>query len=767
MRARGRTVLTILFLSLVVAVSGQLPAIGTPPEKAGLVTPAPPSGELRDLGATISSLTVVEGAYGTLPDGTFAAYAPVMGENAELNVTTSVNGTNTVLGHYPMPGASGGPTIAVGPDGVVYVGTYYQGHLYAWDPATKEMSDLGQPVAGETYLFGLSVAPDGTVYGGTYPNAHVWSYHPDRGFTDFGKPVDNDEIKYLKSTVYDPDQNALFVGTQPIPKLFKLDLATKTFTESTVSAPFPGASVIDLDYAQGRVLANVNNTLRVFDSTTNREVDVTDASTGQVVVGLPMVARGVSEPRDGKVYFSRLVGSVSNLSYYDLATDTVTTTRHPSSRGALIGYGWKTEGDHDVLYALAGNYSGGGFRYDPATDTAGTLQYPFLPAPAGLQHVLPTADGSEIYFDAFLNGSTSKLDVESGVLTPVTRVGQAEDWTMGPEDETTIYAGTYPNGALLRYQPDQPAGPDNPKIFASLKESDAQIRPLDVQVHDGVLYAATAPDYGLRGGAIATVDLASGAVKVSRNVVQDHTMSALAFLDGKVYAGSSTEGGTGTDPIAGTAKLVQWDPETGKAVRSAEPVAGAQSVNALTAHNGRLYGLADSTVFEFDPVAWKVIKTVPLEGIGAVRASSRGELVFHPNGYLYASVGESMFALDPFTLQGERQAEDAYRLELSADRDLLMLVWPEGFENPIHYGRFTPEATPCQTPDTRDWVTIRGVKTPLKNRFVVTGCTLQDVVDKIIGARSGGSAVARELDRYVAAGTLTARERGDLIRALK
>ncbi|GAB3738908.1 NHL repeat-containing protein [Microlunatus parietis] len=763
MRALGRTAAALLVLALGLAIAGPTAAQGEPSTK--LQIPPPPAGELRDLGPTISSLTVVEGAYGKLPDGTFVAYAPVMGENAELNVTTSVAGTNTLLGKYPMPGASGGPTIAVAPSGVVYVGTYYQGHLYAWDPATKEMADLGQPVAGETYLFGLSIAPDGTVYGGTYPNAHVWSYHPDRGFTDFGKPVANDEIKYVKSTVYDPDQNALFVGTQPIPKLFKLDLASKTFTETEVAAPFPGASVIDLDYAEDRVIANVNNTLRVFDSVANKEVPVTDAATGQPVVGLPMVARGVSEPRDHKVYFSRLVSSVSHLAYYDLTTDTVTTTAKPSTRGALIGYGWTTEGDHEVLYALAGNYSGGGFRYDPATGATASLQYPFAPAPAGLQHLLPTRDGGEIFFDAFLNGSTSRLDVESGVITPVTRLGQVEDWTLGPEEETTIYAGTYPNGSLLAYRPDRPAGADNPKVFANLKEH-AQIRPIDVQVHDGTLYAATAPDYGLRGGAIATVDLESGEVKVTRNVVQDHTMAALAFLGGQVFAGSSTEGGTGTDPIAGTAKLVEWDPATRAVVRSAEPVAGARSINALTVHNGRLYGLADATVFEFDPVAWKMIRAVPLDAVGAVRAASRGELIFHPNGYLYASVGESTFALDPFTLKGERQTEKTYRLELSADRDLLMLVWPEGFQNPIHYGRFTPAETPCATPDTRDLVTVRGVVTPVRNRFVITGCTLQEIVDKLIKARSSGSAVARELDRYVANRTITERERGELIRAL-
>src|SRR5688500_7258024 len=101
MRALGRTATALLVLALGLAIVGPTAAQGEPAAK--LQTPPPPAGELRDLGPTISSLTVVEGAYGTLPDGTFAAYAPVMGENAELNVTTSVNGTNTLLGKYPMP----------------------------------------------------------------------------------------------------------------------------------------------------------------------------------------------------------------------------------------------------------------------------------------------------------------------------------------------------------------------------------------------------------------------------------------------------------------------------------------------------------------------------------------------------------------------------------------------------------------------------------------------------------------------------------------
>ena len=41
---------------------------------------------IRDLGAPISSLTVMEGAIGRTPDGRDVVYAVPAGENAQLNV---------------------------------------------------------------------------------------------------------------------------------------------------------------------------------------------------------------------------------------------------------------------------------------------------------------------------------------------------------------------------------------------------------------------------------------------------------------------------------------------------------------------------------------------------------------------------------------------------------------------------------------------------------------------------------------------------------
>ena len=181
----------------------------------GPADPPPlPTVTIDDLGSPMSSLTVVEGAFTTLPDGRLAAVAPAQGENSELNVST-VDDPATQIGRYAMTGAGGGPTITVTDDNLVYVGTYNEGHLYCWDPATEEMADLGNPTGAAQFLYGLSAAADGTVYGGTYPDAKVWSYHPDDGFTDLGRITDDPDVTYVRSAAYDAEHHALYVGTNP------------------------------------------------------------------------------------------------------------------------------------------------------------------------------------------------------------------------------------------------------------------------------------------------------------------------------------------------------------------------------------------------------------------------------------------------------------------------------------------------------------------------------------------------------------------------
>ncbi|MGW0228102.1 hypothetical protein ACWDWO_07300 [Actinopolymorpha singaporensis] len=733
------------------------------PLPSSYVAPAAPRGELEDLGSPMSSLTVVEGAFGHLPDGRLAAYAAPMGENAQLNVSaTTFPDPTTQLGRYTMTGASGDATIAVAPDGEVYVGTFYEGRLFQWDPATEQMTDLGQATSEATYLYGLSVAGDGTVYGGSYPDAHVWSFKPGSGFTDLGRITDDPDIKYARSTAYDPVHHALYVGTAPVGKVFRLDLTTKQIGEIPLAPNAkPASAVADLDYADGQILVNYDGMLRAVDTNTNTEIPVVDGDTGQVTTSYPMSARGVSTAIRGGVYTSSVYNGAVHVVRYDLATHTVERTGVTSRRGALIGYGWDTENGHDVLYAFAGNYSGGGFRYDIDSGESGSLQFQITASPSPLQHVLPNHDGSKVFVDAFLNGNTSAYDVATGTSSPVARVGQVEDWTL---HDGTVFAGTYPNGSLVSL-PEETGTPLT--TYARLQDTDSQIRPIEAKEHDGKIWYGTEPDYGLRGGAIAVLDPNTKTVEVTRNVVPDHTIASLAFLDDSVYAGTSTQGGTGTEPAPGDAKLVRWNPDTKTVVRSVSPVPGAGSVNALTVHNGHLYGLADGTLFEANPGTLAVTRSLRLKVSGGFGASG-GELVFHSNGYLYVSAGSSLVVVDPLAFTQQTTVTDAQlRLEPSPDGAMWTLLRPDGFTNFLHLGRYTPAATRCSTPDNRDYVTLFGKTTTVRNRFLEPGCTLQDLLLRRAGRTSDTATVKPWLDRLAGTGQLSTTERDMLWDAVR
>lgn len=763
----SRRVLEVAALVLGASLALAAPADATwdHPLPPTYTAPKPPGGQLEDRGSPMSSLTVVEGAFGRLPEGHLAAYAAPLGENAQLNVSTTDSAATTQLARYTMKGASGDSTIAVAPDGKVYIGSYYQGHLYQWDPATKTMTDLGVASPGGTYAYGLSTAPDGTVYGGAYPNARVWSYRPGVGFTDLGRITADDTIQYSRATAYDPVHRALYVGTQPVARLFRMDLDTGAVTRvELAAAPKTPTSIYDLDYSDGKIFVNYGGSLRVVDATTATEVKVTDGDTGQSTLAYPLSARGVSDARQGGAYFSSAYAGAVSVVRYDIATDTVRRTRQRATRGVLIGYGWNTENGHDVLYAFAGNYSGGGFRYDIDADTSGSMQFSISSAPSPLQHILPSADGTQVFVNAFLNGNTALYDVGQRTTKPITRLGQVEGWTLAG---STVQAGTYPNGSLVSIATS--ATSTTPlTTYVKLQDTDAQIRPIEAKEHGGRIWYGTEPDYGLRGGAIAILDPSTKQVDVTRNVVPDQTIASLAFIKDDVYAGSSTEGGTGTQPALGDGRLVQWDPASKSVLRSMTPVAGAGSINALAVHNDSLYGLADNILFEVDLATFQVRRTLDLAVHGGFPANS-GDLVFDPNGYLYVSVGNSIVVVDPLAFTRTTIADDAAkRLQLSADGSLWTVLRPDGFENYLNLGRYLPAKTDCATPDARDYVTLFGVTTTVRNRFLETGCTLQDRFPlTATHLASYAGTVNPWLDSLVNSGQITQSERDVLWEAAK
>lgn len=723
-----------------------------------VAVPALPGAEITDLGSPMSALTVVEGAFGSLPDGRLAAYGPAQGENSALTIST-VTDPAEAIGSPHMMGAGGGPTIAVAPDQTVYVGTYNNGDLYRWHPDSETMENVGSPTSPAQFLYGLSSAPDGTVYGGTYPDAHVWSYHPDEGFADLGRITDDTSIQYARATAYDSDHHALWVGTQASPRLLRKDLATGEVTQITPAVPFTGSSISDMDFAEGHVIVTNNLHLRVFDAATRTEVDVIDAATGEVTREYDQMGRGVSDARDGKVWFGSTDGKIRHLAHYDLASRTATLTSHTTNNLPLIGYGWTVEDDHDVLYAFSGNYAAGAFRYDLTTNTSSNYTFELAPSPSPLGNVTVAPDGGTVVINAFLNGNGVKRDVASGEITPIVRLGQVEGWGWG--ENNTLYAGTYPSGSIKEYRPFEEESSTNPRTLAELSVLADQIRPDEVVVRDGRVWATSQPDYGMRGGAVTAINLADGEVTLTRPVVDDHSMCSLAFAEERIFAGSSRSGGTGTSPVPGSAELVELDPENHAIVQRLVPVEGARSITGLLVHDGRLIGLADTTVFEVDLTDFSISRTLALPGISGESGPGAGDIMRHPNGHLYAIAQSGLFVVDPLSFTRADRLGDGLRVKraaLSVDGSLWVLVYEEGFSNPLNHAQVVP--TTLEPVDARWLVHVRDELTTVPNRFVAPGRTVADVAATAYpSGRDNDPDGEQHLANLVAEGVISTAER--------
>jgi streptogramin lyase len=733
-RRQFRYALVTFAAALGLLATGGLHATAAPPgdlpdpfpsENWPLGTPtrplAPSADVIKDLGSPVSSLTIMEGAIGHTPDGRDVVYAVPAGENARLNVVDLHS--RQLIRTVPLPGAAGGWAIVVTPNGDVYLGTYANAHLYRYSPATGEVTDLGQPIPGQSQIYGLTSDQAGNVYAGTYPNAHAFKYDATTGeVTDYGSldPVQ----QYARSTVYDPDHNKLFVGVStPNARLLRIDVDTKAVEDITP----PGTTAkdfIDLDYAGGKVFANASSRLVVVDAVTGEQVKYTDSTTGQQVMDYPIAARGVSAAGPGGVYFTN---NTLSLTHYDLDTNTVGPVSPPRTltRGASIGYGWVTENGVPVLYGLAGNYSGGTFRYNPADGTLAQWSSPFQYVPSPLMHTLADPTTGKVFVNVYLNGATSIYDPATGKSTVTTRQGQVEGWAW--DGTGKMYVGIYPYGRLSLWDPTAPDSPTNPKELFSLVDSDHQNRPVAVVPAGNRVYVGTTPAYGEYGGALTVYDVPTGGHTVYRNLVTDQTISSIVPSGPDVWVGSSIEGGQGTEPRASEAHLAKVNPSTGEVLTDIVPVPGAASINELiTGPDGNIWGLADGIVFAVNPATGEVKRLLPV--FSGATGSQDGALSWR-DGYLYGVTGGRLFVLD--ILSGSTTVlrdRGLNRLTQTPDGTYYTLLRPDGYINPTNLASYTPPVDPCPQSDVRPTVWTGNIDSHVQNRFLTYGCTLTDVL---------------------------------------
>ncbi|TDD68325.1 hypothetical protein E1262_16085 [Jiangella aurantiaca] len=706
-------------------------AAAAPPAGAsGDATDAPPPGEVTSLGTPLQDVLLIGGTLAPGPDGTPVLWGASSGAPAHLNAVDPATGE--AVARFDLPGAGGSWAVDAGQDGSVYVGTYGAPGLYRWT-AAGGVEALGNPIAGETFVWDVSVADDGQVYGGTSPGGKLFGFDPATGaFRDFGRlsPIH----AYVRSVAVHGD--TIFAGTENPAAVFAVDRVTGAST----ALPLPDGLNVSTAWAYD--VDVVGDYLYVrFGTASPSPLYVWDIAAGQWVDHIDTAHGLEPSPPDeeGRVYLI-VAGELVRYDPRDgsmVGTDMPFTGRVANTRGI----GWAELGlpDYPGRSIVGLLWRGMMFRYNPTTGARSFVQTTIEGEPIDITALSEGPDG-RVYAGGFLNGGFAAVDPSTGVREEFHTFSQSEAMT---QHAGRLYVGAYPDARVYSYDPalpwhspeyspsPEPGAVDNPRRLFDFK-ADRQIRPRALASAGDHLAVGTMPDLGELGGVFALYDAAGGQlVHAERDLIDDESIIALAYRDGVVYGATSIYGGqSATPPTQPEATVFAWSVAERRLLWELHPVPGKPSIPALAFDDaGRLWGLSGTDLFAVDLSAASVVERVSLGSSG----SSSGDLVFSAvDGLLYASpAGARLVRVDPSTLAVEQLwTGSASHLAAHSDGDVYVASGDELL-------RFTPRCTTTITG------THRGDLTASTGTLCLDGATVLGSVTVTDGAglRVGGGSV--------------------------
>ena len=173
----------------------------------------------------------------------------------------------------------------------------------------------------------------------------------------------------------------------------------------------------------------------------------------------------------------------------------------------------------------------------------------------------------------------------------------------------------------------------------------------------GKVFTGTVPYYGKHGGVLAVYDMKSRKLDVHRNLIPDQSIVSLIHHEPAtlIIGGTSISGGLGVGPKAKEAVLFGWDDAKRSKAFELVPVPGAHIITGLMiGPDGHVWGVADGTLFVFDPAKREVLsrhELLPVKYLPDQHAWKNAYLETSPDGTIYGVMQNKLFRLDPATKQ--------------------------------------------------------------------------------------------------------------------
>lgn len=634
------------------------------------------------LGHPLKALTMRKAVLGPGPANggpTRAIYAAIPAADGRPVLAVVDAGTGKLWRTLDVPAGFGQAWAATfGLDGTLYFaldGQWFRADLS--QPVDRlKVEALGRPVAGESMIWSLATAADGTIYGGTYPGGKVFAYDPTSGqVRDLG-PAEPGE-SYARHVAVGGRGEWVFVST-----------GTK-HADLIALNPRTGErrSLLPDSYRVSGIMGELSVVgARLFAAVSGGTVLVYDIET----LSLVQTLSGISGLLPSFVFPGTALAPVSynGLLYaYDLAKDELvpyTTGIMGFVPGGLAVWGL-AEVDADAvpesrrgvfqeqplsLVGMTGGLDFWAFNLTRQQPWIGKVELPKGPVRINSMagNLRWQSDGRLVGGDLVAGGGISPgglfvLDTATGTMEMVERTGQTDSLAIlsMAGQGTRVYYGVYPGARIYYYQyrDGSASAPGDPARVIQVGSIPDQDRPVAMITFAGKVYVGTVPVYGRRGGALVELDPETNQLTTFSNVVPEHSVVALAappedYGRTWIYGATSVSGGLGVEKAQGSARLFVWDTDTRQKVREITPLPGEEAIGALlVAPDGLVWGTSPHYVFAYDPVTDRVVtraRVLP-DSVGQY-GWRESFMTIGPDGKIYGtSSNQVSFRIDPVTHQ--------------------------------------------------------------------------------------------------------------------
>lgn len=603
--------------------------------------------------------------------------------------------------------------ITEGPDGRIWAGGYPHASLVSFDPKTRELKNYGQMDPTEAYLSYMAVADDGWVYMGIgTARRSIVGYNPATGEHHQYVPEERRTTGGgyvhlgIDGKVYGNDGTDWYSFDKGHATVIdQADAAAKRpsgyiyWPNVTFTLP-DGRRVIDYSMPDRFMKIQNPDTLEVTTITFDYTCDgATLSSVGTGPNGAVYAASGHPmhwvnvDPATGKLTDWGAVPKIGGGHINCFAHDDRYAYGGSYSSGYLWAYDttipWNPSpqqikfGLSPAQLASIGKIPGGEVRYLEGNDLC------FLKSPnfgVVADFPLKAREDCDYYLYVLPYDNTSYCTVKFAIDGQ--QIGKAYNanadeagvGTMQIFGPLTLGAGEHTFSVRLTHLNKAPhpwfslagvlltqtriaeldvaaaATPLNPRILAEWHDDIGRPREV-LPLPDGhTILMSGFPGYGRTGGGIGIYNMATDEASVL--TANDDllpgltTMDMVSLDDNTIVCATSALAITGAHRTAGDAELfmLSWPDKT--IDFHFVPVAGADSINAITlGANGLIYGITDSRwLFVFDPITRKLVHSEDLSEYGGV---PRHAILTGPDGNIYLLMTQGILRIAESTFSHE------------------------------------------------------------------------------------------------------------------